>query len=1139
MPDQELTALKIRIEADIANALKQLNDLGAAALKVASDVEGATKRITTALNGIDANLKLNVDTSGINKIDEATQEAVTKARKRIKDLANLVIQNVPIGFDVNLGELEKIKKELKAQQLKVTGEAELTNINAAIKRVETEIQKRRAVKIETVVDTTDTITALQVELDRLKDKRAIIKISGDASELLKINEQIAFVENRLKVLTNTKIIPVIDRSSLDQFVAGVKSGLDVTINDLRAFKAEADKQLRFAPRVDRAELSNISRFLGEEIKRASAAAEIKPTLDLSGIANTTFNKLKIGAEVSIDDLVKAKKFFESQVLTLTTDADIAQVNDKIRLIDEDINRKRTLTLDANTAPAQTKIDALKVVNNVVLGIDVSIDELQQVKNELKRQKLTLTSDLEIGEVNRKIDIVEGEINRLNNIKINPLTNIISPSAIQNTQVAKTKLDELRNALQNTAAANGTLSSSQAGLTPVSAKAAQSLQAFEQVLRDSPSFAYSASQGLIAISNNIGPLTDRYRELSATAKLSGQSVGSALLSAAKSPLGVTVGISALVSIITILVAKFQQAGSAAKDLAKDTDEAKQAIDGITNTIAQEAAQVSALVGFIQKETTTRDEKGAALKKLTGINEQYFGQLKNEDGLIAKLNTSYAAYINSLNNTALAKAGVDKLAGVFKEILDLQLSLDPNFGALELNLDIAGGRPGLDNGKKLIQAFGSNVKKNFNDSLPGLQSFVGGKVNQTFDLAGKEVEKGFLSGVQTFDLAGTNRELAAKLNQADFLKKFIAQFSSPTSLDLDFGNADGQLKDFYTAVLQAEKELQERRLANLENFNNRYIDTFSALRKQLSIDDELAAKKRIIDLDYQIKIRGIDQKSPFAGQLATLYKLQAEEELKKVDIEVSDQRIKVGRVTLDVDDFTKELARQRKEITDDLNFDDIIPKFDGSDFNTKLKLPPLVFDTNLKNVAEEINFLSNKLFGADFDFSRFDASTDKLRDFRDVLNTLLGISDSVEEEIKALNDQIQNIIAGTIADGIGSIAESFLDGTQTLKNFGEQLKQIAKDLTVALIKFAAFTAIKAALPGIGSILGLASGGIVNRPTLAMIGEGRESEAVLPLSFLRGLIGGDAAPGGRLTAELSMDSIIFALDRNSRRQGRSFGG
>lgn len=43
------------------------------------------------------------------------------------------------------------------------------------------------------------------------------------------------------------------------------------------------------------------------------------------------------------------------------------------------------------------------------------------------------------------------------------------------------------------------------------------------------------------------------------------------------------------------------------------------------------------------------------------------------------------------------------------------------------------------------------------------------------------------------------------------------------------------------------------------------------------------------------------------------------------------------------------------------------------------------------------------------------------------------------------------------------------------------------------------------GVGNILGLAEGGIVTRPTLAVVGEGGEPEAVIPLSRLSGIGGG----------------------------------
>lgn len=49
------------------------------------------------------------------------------------------------------------------------------------------------------------------------------------------------------------------------------------------------------------------------------------------------------------------------------------------------------------------------------------------------------------------------------------------------------------------------------------------------------------------------------------------------------------------------------------------------------------------------------------------------------------------------------------------------------------------------------------------------------------------------------------------------------------------------------------------------------------------------------------------------------------------------------------------------------------------------------------------------------------------------------------------------------------------------------------------------VSSAISGIKSLLGLADGGIVTRPTLAMVGEGGEAEAVIPLSRLGSMGGG----------------------------------
>ena len=72
----------------------------------------------------------------------------------------------------------------------------------------------------------------------------------------------------------------------------------------------------------------------------------------------------------------------------------------------------------------------------------------------------------------------------------------------------------------------------------------------------------------------------------------------------------------------------------------------------------------------------------------------------------------------------------------------------------------------------------------------------------------------------------------------------------------------------------------------------------------------------------------------------------------------------------------------------------------------------------------------------------------------------------------------------------------------------------------------------------LIGLADGGIVTRPTLAMIGEGGEPEAVIPLSKLAGVGGGSVTVnimGGNYLSQdagrMLGDEIIEALRRNMR--------
>lgn len=149
----------------------------------------------------------------------------------------------------------------------------------------------------------------------------------------------------------------------------------------------------------------------------------------------------------------------------------------------------------------------------------------------------------------------------------------------------------------------------------------------------------------------------------------------------------------------------------------------------------------------------------------------------------------------------------------------------------------------------------------------------------------------------------------------------------------------------------------------------------------------------------------------------------------------------------------------------------------------------------------------------------------------------ISTYATDAVMGLFNALQNGI------GIGeAVANMFID--------------LAKQIAAAAIKAAIFQSIIAAFSGGGTagvaaanattggftslfkgFLGLASGGIVTKPTLAMVGEGNESEAVMPLSKLSGFLNtsfnagamsGTSQNGGQFV--LKGSDLVLALQRSN---------
>ena len=132
-------------------------------------------------------------------------------------------------------------------------------------------------------------------------------------------------------------------------------------------------------------------------------------------------------------------------------------------------------------------------------------------------------------------------------------------------------------------------------------------------------------------------------------------------------------------------------------------------------------------------------------------------------------------------------------------------------------------------------------------------------------------------------------------------------------------------------------------------------------------------------------------------------------------------------------------------------------------------------------------------------------------------------------------------GQIFDFLIEDTKEFIKKVEKAIDFIKRLidltKQVVSPATAVDEKTGGLLSKAANLPltiaqGIGGIFGMAEGGIVTRPTLAMIGEGGEPEAVIPLSKMGGM--GTMNITVNMPAGADGNDVVQALEDYVRRNG-----
>jgi hypothetical protein len=160
---------------------------------------------------------------------------------------------------------------------------------------------------------------------------------------------------------------------------------------------------------------------------------------------------------------------------------------------------------------------------------------------------------------------------------------------------------------------------------------------------------------------------------------------------------------------------------------------------------------------------------------------------------------------------------------------------------------------------------------------------------------------------------------------------------------------------------------------------------------------------------------------------------------------------------------------------------------------------------------------------------------------ILPTVQSITTRLVDLGKTVNEIVGPTLKNVLVDAFKAVAIAAPIILKVLDTILAALQGIANAAAFAIDMLNKINPLKAvkSVGGFigGAIPGLAEGGIVTRPTLAMIGEGGQSEAVIPLDKLGKMGGGDIiinVTGGLATSAEIGESVVNALRAYSRSAG-----
>jgi len=602
-------------------------------------------------------------------------------------------------------------------------------------------------------------------------------------------------------------------------------------------------------------------------------------------------------------------------------------------------------------------------------------------------------------------------------------------------------------------------------------------------------AQDAPYGFMGIANNLNPLLESFQRLS---KETGSAGGAlkAMVGGLTGPAGIGIALGVISSLIVAFGDDIMDLIGNTSELEKAQAELRKAfldnLKGVEATIATDES----LVAVINDVTMSTEAREAALKQLKeahkGNVELQKTDINDGEKLIGVIDRMSQALVRKAQIEGTAKIIGEKYA----ELVRLQTA------GLEEQVDDL-----------------SNWTKTYNFFAAALTT-------------GNVVTGAAKYNVATFtDALSNNQEQVTKTQKViESLKGTLADLTKVSFKAGDYNvtgtaapKAAGTNKDVDTSALDVLKAKQKFYKQDFEEYK-KYGDLIVAEELRIALEKARingASKDEILNINKLAEIKLIQNQVDLKNSYAKVN--------EQIDKETLANQLNASKDALDI-------VKKQYDIEEKLAGDDYDKKKDA-----------------IKKAMAEIKILmalsSNPKAIQDLDKAYKDM--DKNYKILDI--------DEKQKDAKKLTQQYEkyaDVIATTLTEGFMTMFDAMAKGENPLAALGDYAGNLVRKLAEAAIQAAILQGIMMAfgiggdggfgggfVSGFKKILGFAEGGIVSRPTVAMVGEGGQSEAIMPLNklgnmmnstFNAGAMSGTGGGNGQFV--LKGNDLVLALQRSN---------